>query len=414
MLAENRVVVTGVGIVSPLGIGRQEFWSALARGCSGVKELTLFQVDSGASRKAAEITNFDPQSVLGKKGLRLLDRTTRLTLCAAKLALDDAGYEISGHTAASVGVVLGSFVGSLKSRSDFYYEAIKGGPRSVNPALFPNTVVNSPASQVSIRFGITGFNATITNGFTSSLEAVDYAVNMIRSGRAQAVLAGGTEELAEASFWALSSAGLLSRDEDHCLECSRPYDRGRNGFVFGEGSAILFLENLEHARSRGARILGEYKGGAFSTDQRAYKKYSYRMNGSEVAIKNSLLYSRLNPEDIGWVAAGANSSLVGDAGEGRVLQRVFGRGGARIMAPAIKSMIGETASAAGAFQIAAALLGLAEGTVPPTINVVDFDDRCWVDCLPGDAREMHADNVLVHNFSPLCQSAAAVISRYTA
>lgn len=407
-----RVVITGIGVVSPIGIGRERFWSSLAAGRSGIGPVESFDLGTMRPRLGGQIRDFDPHAILGRKGLRLLDRTTLLALSASKLALEDGGYDVEQRGAATIGCVLGSTMGSLSSRFNFFREALTNGPRSVNPALFPNTVVNSPASQISIRLGIRGFNTTISNGFVSSLDALEYGAHFIRSRRARAVLAGGAEELSEGGYRVLHAAGLLAGSREGALERSLPFDRRRNGCVFGEGSVMLLLESLEEAQERGARIYAEYRAGASATDRAAYNRYSLKGRGSRYAILRALASARVAPGGIDYVAAGANGHLVGDAAEGRVLQHTLGVGTAPVRASAIKSMLGETISAGGAFQAAQALYSLNCGVIPPTINVEQADPRCRIDCVPNEPRNARIDRVLVHTLSPMCQSAAAVLSRY--
>jgi 3-oxoacyl-[acyl-carrier-protein] synthase II len=250
----RRVVFTGLGVVSPIGVGRAAFWAGLREGRPGLRPVTLFDTAKLHSHLAGEVPDFDPEPILGKKGLRLLDRTTRLALAAAALALDDAGLAPPPAGAERAGVVLATTVGSAQSRGEFFVEAIRGGPRAVNPALFPNTVVNSPASQVAIRFGLRGPNTTIASGFTASLRALDVAARLVASGQADLVLAGGVEELSELTYAAFHNAGLLASADHPAGERSVPFDRHRHGLHLGEGAAILVAEPLERARARGARV----------------------------------------------------------------------------------------------------------------------------------------------------------------
>lgn len=411
-LTDRRVVITGLGVVSPIGIGKQAFWESLSKGRSGIRPVTLFDTTGLRSKLAGEISDFKPQEILGQKGLRLLDRTTRLALCASHFALQDAGFEVNTKNTQDVGVVLGSTMGSFSSRSGFYVEAVQGGFRAVNPALFPNTVVNSSASQVSIWFDIKGFNTTVSTGLTSSLEALEYGANCIFLNRVQVVLAGGVEELCEISYVALYKTGFLSGSAENRVEISAPFDKRRNGVVLGEGCVLFVLEELKHAKARGARIYAEYKGGASTIDQKAYNRYSLRATGAERAIQTALENARVVAEDIDYVASGANSTLIGDASEVRALRATLAKSSKQLVVSASKSMIGETFSASGAFQVASALLSFEEDLIPPTINFEVEDKRCLVDCVPGKARKQKVNTVLVSSVSPMCQNAACVLSRF--
>jgi 3-oxoacyl-[acyl-carrier-protein] synthase II len=300
----RRVAVTGVGVVSPVGIGRERYWAALAAGECGVRPVTLFDASNLRHGAAGEVPDFKPEEILGPKGLRLLDRSTRLALCASSLALQDAKLDASVE-GARIGVSLGSAVGSLESRAGYYETLYREGQVGLNPALFPNTVVNSPASQVAIRFRLTACNATLSSGSASSLHALDYAAEAIRHGRARAMLAGGFEGLGEFLFVSFHQTGCLSG-------AARPYDRRRDGVVPGEGAAVLVLEELKSARARGASILGEYRGGGSSTDL-------------EESVGQALDEAERAPRSVGLVCSGGSGSTSGDAAEARALNSVFGR-----------------------------------------------------------------------------------------
>src|SRR4030065_110491 len=250
----HRVVISGIGVLSPVGIGRQVYWEALFRGKTGFKAISLFDAAPYKVRIAGEISDFDPVSFLGKKGLRTLDRSTRLLSSAAKLAIDDAKLQITDENTNSIGVSIGTTFGSLHSISQFDREGLIEGPRFVNPSHFPNTVINSPTSQVSIRFKIKGFNTTISTGFCASLDAVSYAADFIRLNRADVVLAGGVEELCEETFLGFHNLGCLSGTDGSEPICC-PFDARRNGIILSEGAVVLVLEYEEYALNRGAKIL---------------------------------------------------------------------------------------------------------------------------------------------------------------
>src|SRR3989338_3927769 len=332
-----RIVITGIGVVSPIGIGKEAFWQGLKEGRSGIKPVTLFDTSTTLSKLAGEITDFKPEEILGPKGLRNLDRTTKLALCAAKLCLDDANFQVTEENTDDVGVVLGSTMGSVWSISEFDKEAIRNGPRAVNPALFSNTVINSPASQISIRFNIKGFNSTISSGFTSSLDALEYAGNFILMGRASTVLVGGVEELCEQTFKGFYKLEFLSASKNGGQELSAPFDRRRNGAVLGEGAAILLLERWDHAAKRGAHIYGVVEGSGHSFDQKSYNRYDLKAEGAKRAIIRALQNASKSPDDIDYIASSANSTLDGDVAEARALQFVLGGRKKDIVGSASKS-----------------------------------------------------------------------------
>jgi 3-oxoacyl-[acyl-carrier-protein] synthase II len=405
------VVFTGLGVVSPIGVGRAAFWAGLREGRPGLRPVTLFDTAKLHSHLAGEVPDFDPEPILGKKGLRLLDRTTRLALAAAALALDDAGLAPSPAGAERAGVVLATTVGSAQSRGEFFVEAIRGGPRAVNPALFPNTVVSSPASQVAIRFGLRGPNTTIASGFTASLRALDVAARLVAGGQADLVLAGGVEELSELTYAGFHNAGLLAAADHPAGERSVPFDRHRHGLHLGEGAVILVAEPLERARARGARVLAEYGGAGTAADLRAADRYDPRGAGLARAVARALARAGGAAERVDCVAAGANGSLVGDAAEAVALDAALGAGRRRVVAFAVKSQVGETWSAGGAFQAGAACLALAEGIGPATLGHAVADPRCPVDPVPGRARPARVDTVLLSAPSPMVDNVVAVLGR---
>src|SRR3989338_8203459 len=308
---DKRIVITGIGVLAANGIGKKEFWKALKEGRSGIKPVTLFDTSTTRAKTAGEITGFRAEAFVGEKGLRNLDRATKLVLSASKLALDDGGLKspLDEETSQRTGVSLGSTLGSVWSISEFDKEGLREGPRAVNPALFPNTVINAPASQISIRFNIKGFNTTISTGFASSLDAIDYAMNLMGLYDYDVVLAGGVEELCEQTFKGFHKIGHLAGSREGKLEIDCPFDKRRNGIVLGEGASILILEELEHAKKRGALIYAELLGYGTSFDPLSKNRYGRKAEGATKAIRFALEDAGLAPDDIDYISATANSTL---------------------------------------------------------------------------------------------------------
>ena len=397
-MIEKRVVITGLGIISPIGIGKDNFCQGLFQGKSGIKPVSLFDTAVYKVKTAAEVSDFVPESFLGAKGLRTLDRSTRLLLSAVKLALEDSGLQVSADNSGDVAVAVGYTLGSIKSISDFDREAIVDGVRYVNPAHFPNTVINAPASQVSIRFGIKGFNATISTGFSASLDALNYAADFIRLGRINTVLAGGVEELCEQIFLAFYKTGCLTTEP----ESFRPFDKRRKGLVLGEGSAILVLEDMESARKRNARIYAEIKGfGTFLDPESGLKK----------AMHRALDQAGLGPGDIDYISAAANSSVIGDRQEAEAIKDVFAKDTERVYINAVKSMTGEQYSNSGAAQAASAVCTIEKEMIPPTINFQEPDPACGLNIVT-EAKSCKVRNVLVNAFGKDGTSSSLIISKF--
>ncbi len=407
---DKGVVITGLGVLSPIAIGRNAYWEALFQGKTGFRSITLFDTAPFRSDLAGEITDFDALSFLGKKGLRDLDRSTRLICSAAKLAVDDSNLQITEENTHSIGVAVGATFGSLHSISQFDRSGLIEGPRAVNPSHFPNTVINSPASQVSIRFKIKGFNTTVSTGFCASLDAISYAADFITLNRADVVLAGGVEELCEETFMAFHNLGYLSGTDGSKPLCC-PFDARRNGFILSEGAAILVLENEEHAKSRGAAVLARILGYANAFDPTADKYFNHPGQGLKNAIALALKEASLNPGDIDYICASANSSKGLDRMETTVIKEVFGERAYQIPVSSIKSMIGECFSASGALATAAATGALQKECMPPTVNYLEKDPACDLDYVLNRARRKQIQNVLVTSADPYGQNSAVIVGR---
>jgi 3-oxoacyl-[acyl-carrier-protein] synthase II len=406
----RKAVVSGIGIISPIGIGKEEYWHGLQRGKTGFRTVSLFNTSALNVHSAGEIGDFDPILLLGKKGLRTLDRSTRLISAAAKLALEDAGLQITQENTHSIGVSIGTTFGGLHSIAEFDKQGLIEGPKYVNPSHFPNTVINSPASQVSIRFQIKGFNTTVSTGFCAGLDAVSYAVDFIRLGRADIVLAGGVEELCEETFLGFYKLGCLSgMDGTEPLCC--PFDARRNGTIFSEGAAVLIIEEENHARQRGKDIYATVAGCGNAFDIKAEMDFSHKGIGLQQAINLALSEASLAPEQIGYIASCANSTRGLDRLETSVIKEVFGNYAYTVPVSSIKSMVGESFSASGALSLAATAGTLHRGFMPPTMNYLERDPECDLAYVTQSGREKTVWNALVPASDPYGYNSAIVLQR---
>jgi len=404
----EKIAITGLGVISPVGTGKDDFWGALREGRTGFREVTLFDTSPFAVKIAGEIPDFDPIPYIGKKGIRELDRSTRLICSAAKLALDDAHLEITDDNSDTVGISIGATFGSLHSISQFDRVGLLEGPRYVNPSHFPNTVINSPASQVSIRFGIKGFNTTISNGFCAGLDSLIYACDFLRLNRADAVLAGGVEELCEETFLGFERLGCLSGSGGTEPICC-PFDARRNGMILSEGAAVLVLEDLNAARKRGADILAVVLGYGSSFDHSDGKGEG---EGLRRAVTAAFADAGCAADDIDYISSCANASRDLDRMETKVIKKVFGEQSRTIPVSSIKSMIGENFSASGSFSLASAVGVVRDGIIPPTINYLKKDPECDLDYVSNEARKMAVKRVLVTASDPYGQNSAVILGRY--
>jgi 3-oxoacyl-[acyl-carrier-protein] synthase II len=410
-MIKNRIVITGIGIIASNGIGKTAFSEAIFKGASGIKPVSLFDASLFETKQAGEISDFKPHDFLGEKGLRTLDRSTKLLASTVKLALDNAKINIAPDNTKEIGIAIGTTLGSVHSICEFDKEAIKEGARYVNPALFPNTVINSAASQSAIKFNIQGFNTTISTGFTAGLDAINYATKFIKLGRAKIVLAGGVEELCPETFAAFYKTKFMAGlKKQPALSC--PFDKRRNGIIFGEGSAILVLEDLSHALSRNASIYGEISG--YGTAYEAFRIYKYSRNASGLkqAMASALLESKIKEKEISYVSSGANSTMEGDILETNAMKSVFGNFANNVPVTSIKSMLGETFSASGALQSVEAVCAIEKQSIPPTINYQEKDEECDLDYVINKPRNSEIKNVLINSFGPSGCNSSLIISQF--
>lgn len=408
---QRNVVVTGIGVVSPIGIGKEQYWRALCEGLTRYRKISLFDSAAFSVHSAGEIIEFDPVALLGKKGLRTLDRSTKLIMSAAQLAIDDAKLQISEQNTYITGVSIGTTFGSLHSISQFDRDGLIEGPKYVNPSHFPNTVINSPASQVSIRFQIKGFNTTISTGFCAGIDAVTYASDFIRLNRADVVLAGAVEEICEETFFGFHKLGYLSgMDGSEPICC--PFDARRNGIILSEGAAVLILEDEQHALRRGAAIVAKVLGYGNAFDPDADKNFNSSGTGLINAIVLALKDASIAPEAVDCIFSGANSTRGLDRMETEVIKAVFGKDAYTIPVSAVKSMIGESYSASSALVISAAVSAIQQDVIPPTVNYWERDPACDLDYVPNYSRQKKLNTILVLSADPYGNSSAIVLRKY--
>jgi 3-oxoacyl-[acyl-carrier-protein] synthase II len=407
---KKRVVITGLGVISPNGIGKEAFFKALVKGKSGIKPITLFDTSFFKTKLAGECTDFNAEEFLGSKGLRNLDRATKLVCSAAKLALEDAALEVTEENTDDIGVVTATTLSAIWDLAEFSKEVVQEGPQFASPGLFPPTTMNFSSSQVSIWHKIKGFNTTISTGYTAGLDSLKYALDFIKLGRAKAVLVAGVESLSFSSFVGFHKIGFLAglKGEEICC----PFDKRRNGIVLGEGSVVLVVEDEEYAKKRGARIYGEVLSVVSTFDAYRAAKYDPRYEGLMESMNSALQKSGLSEEDIDYICAAANSVIQQDKLETLAIKNVFTMYAKKTPISSIKSMVGESVSAAGCFQVAASVASITEGFIPPTINYQEPDPDCDLDCVPNISKKQALNNVLINCFGPGGNNATAIIAKY--
>ncbi len=409
----SRLVITGISVLSPIGVNKDEFWTNLTNGVSGIKDITLFDVSKYKSKKAGEISDFDAKAYLGKKGIRHIDRTSLLVSSAATLAMDDAKITNEVYNADELGIVIGSTYGSIDSISSFDLEGLEEGPTFVNPMDFPNTVLNAPASRASIFCSATGLNSTISTGTASGVDAIIYASDFLRLGRGKAVLVGGVHGLTADIFWGAYGPGILSGSRGDNIEISAPFDKRRNGFIIGEAAALLVIERLEDALERGANIYAEIKGYGCTFNPDKVSRDDIDTIQGVRCISMAMEEAGLKSADISYISACANSSVTGDKMEANIINDYFDDCAEKIPVSAIKSMTGECLDASGALQSVAGVLSINNGIIPPTINYQEKDEECDLDCVANNSRESEVNNVLINSFSDTGNISSIIISKYS-
>ena len=395
----QRVVVTGLGIISPLGLNTADTWNAVVNGRSGIDYITSFDAEAFDTRFAAEVKGFNPEDYLDRKLARRMDRFSQFAAVAAMEACQQANLEPRSMDRYSVHVVVGSGVGGINTLTEQHRVLMERGPRRVTPFLIPMMLADMGSAQVSMVTGAMGANYCVTSSCSSGADAIGIGWDMIRHGRAEVVLAGGTEApitpLTVAGFNALRA---LSRKNDDPQRASQPFNRSRDGFVLAEGSAILVLESEEHAEARGAEPLAELRGYAATSDSHHLTEPNPTGQSAAAAVTAALAAAQLSPVDVDYLNAHGTSTPLNDWHETKALKLALGEDAYRIPISSTKSMTGHLLGAGGALEAALCAVALREGLMPPTINLDDPDEECDLDYVPHNARKGDLDVILSNSF----------------
>jgi 3-oxoacyl-[acyl-carrier-protein] synthase II len=412
-MSSKRVVVTGIGAVTPVGIGVENYWSGLISGTSGVGRISLFDPEAFDVQIAAEVKGFDPSAFVDRKESRRMDRFVQLGVAAALEALEHSGLKITEHNAERVGVLVGSGIGGLQTLENEIRVLVEKGPSRVSPLLIPMMIADMASGHISILTGAKGPNSTIVTACATGAHCVGDSLEILRRGDADVMIAGGTEasvtQTAVAGFGNMNA--MTSKFNDNPTAASRPFDLGRDGFVIGEGAGVLILETLEHAEQRGAPILCEVVGYGMSGD--AYHMTQPAPNGEGVAraMKAALRSAGLEPEQIGYVNAHGTSTPLNDKNETAALKSVFGDHAKSLAISSTKSMTGHLLGGAGAIEAVACVLALTRDILPPTMNYTTPDPDCDLDYIPNKARPAKVDATLSNNSGFGGHNAVIVLKR---
>ncbi|TEU11219.1 MAG: beta-ketoacyl-[acyl-carrier-protein] synthase II [Anaerolineales bacterium] len=410
----QRAVITGLGAITPIGLTVEEFWANLRAGVSGAGPITAFDTTGFPVRIACEVKDFDPKAYMDFKLVKRTHQATQFAIAASQMALTDAGLTIDGSDATSVGVVMNTGGGGIGDMEGGTKTLLAKGPRSISPFFLPSVMPNAVSCLVSMVSGAKGPVITSTIACASGNYAFLEALRLLRLGEARVVIAGGTESLTfPLILAALGRMGPLSSQNDDPQHACRPFDKNRDGFVFGEGAAVMVVETEEHARQRGAHIYAEVAGGAITSDAYHITAPDPSGDGAAWAMRLALENARMAPEEIDCLFAHGTATPLNDAVETRAIKKAFGDHAYQLAVSATKSMVGHTLGAAGAVSALAAVLAIRDGVIPPTTNYETPDPECDLDYVPNVARQQKVNATMINGFGFGGQNVAVIIRKYS-
>lgn len=395
----RRVVVTGVGMVSPIGTGVEKAWASAKEGRSGIRAITRFDAKDFPVRIAGEVTDFDPEAVIEKKEVKKMDFFIQYAISASMEAFESSGFKVTEENAERVGVYIGAGIGGLPAIEHWHNVLKEKGPDRITPFFIPMVIINLASGQVSIRIGAKGPNSCAVTACATGTHSIGDAFRLIKAGDADFMIAGGTEAtitpLCVAGFNAMKA---LSTRNDSPEKASRPFDKDRDGFVIGEGSGVVALEELESAKKRGANILAEVVGYGLNSDAHHMTTPSPNGEGASRCISLALKSAGLNPQDIDYINAHGTSTYYNDLYETMAIKKVFGDHAKKVMVSSTKGMTGHLLGAAGGIEAVLTVLAIKNGVVPPTINYETPDPECDLDYVPNKARDLKIKAAISNSF----------------
>jgi 3-oxoacyl-[acyl-carrier-protein] synthase II len=392
----KRVVITGIGVVSPIGIGHQEFWKNLVSGNSGIFPMESLDLSKYESKKGAEVKDLNPEEFMGRKGLKYLNKGTKFLASSIKLALDDAGLNIDEELSNQTGILIGSSLGNFSQTTDYFHDIVRESPSELSPMQSYDVALNSSINYSSVFFKIKGFARTISSGFTSGTDAIGNAYKLIQSGKAKVIIAGGIEQISLDLYIIFYMRKLLARANGSGSETSMPFDKRRNGFIMGEGSYVFILEDLDYALSRESKIYCEVSGYGSLFAGNKKNDIDKRVKKARSAMQMCMDDAKLSIDDIDLINANGNSSELQDLVEAKAIKELFGERSEEIPVCAIKSILGECYGASGAMQTAASVLSIDNDLIPPTINVENAPE-CNLNII-NEKLEKDVSSVLINSF----------------
>jgi 3-oxoacyl-[acyl-carrier-protein] synthase II len=398
-LSRRRIAITGLGVVSPVGIGVADNWRNIVAGKSGITRITRFDPSALSCQIAGEVKGFDPGQYITAKEIRRMDRFIHLGLAAGIEAIKDSDIEINAQNADRIGVNIGSGIGGLPMIEDSHSALLKGGPRKISPFFIPGTIINMISGNLSILYGLKGPNLAIVTACTTATHCIGDSARLIEYGDADIMIAGGAEStVTELTIGGFSAAKAVSSRNDDPATASRPWDVGRDGFVLGEGAGIVVLEEMEHARKRSARIYAELTGFGMSADAHHITAPSEDGEGAARCILNALRNAGINSDQVDYINAHGTSTPLGDIAETVAVKRCFGDYARKLSMSSTKSMTGHLLGAAGGVEAVYSVLSIYHQIAPPTINIFEQDPQCDLDYVPNTARNMKIEVALSNSF----------------
>jgi 3-oxoacyl-[acyl-carrier-protein] synthase II len=415
MTSTRRVVVTGIGLVSSLGIGTDANWAALAAGKSGIGTITKFDASQFATRIAGEVKGFDPLAFIEKKDVKKMDIFIQYAIAASQFAVDDARLEVTADLAPRVGVFIASGIGGFTTIEREHKALLDGGPRKISPFFIPSAIINLAAGQVSIRFGAKGPNSATCTACSASAHALGDAFEIIRRGAADVMIAGGSEAaITPMGIGGFGALRALSTRNDEPERASRPFDKDRDGFIVGEGAGVLILEEYERARARGARVYAELVGYGMSADAYHITAPSEVGDGAFRVMRAAIESAGVAPDQVDYINAHGTSTPQGDQLETLAIKRCFGDHAAEVAVSSTKSMTGHLLGAAGGLEAGITALAVHKQCAPPTINLDHPDEQCDLDYIPHKSRALKITYALSNSFGFGGTNAALLFKRFEA
>ena len=409
----RRVVITGIGLVSSLGIGTKANWDALVAGTSGVHRITKFDASAFAAQIAGEVKGFDPLQFIDKKDVKKMDVFIQYAVAAAQFAMDDSKLEVTPENADAIGVYIASGSGGFTTIEREHKALLEGGPRKISPFFIPSAIINLAAGQVSIRFGAKGPNSATCTACSASAHAIGDAYEIIRRCDADAMIAGGSEAaITPMGVGGFAALRALSTRNDEPERACRPFDKGRDGFIIGEGAGVIVLEELEHARRRGAPIYAEIVGYGMSADAYHMTAPSEDGDGGRRVMANAIRKAGIAPEDVDYINAHGTSTPYNDRLETLAIKNCFGDHAYKLAISSTKSMTGHLLGAAGGLEAGITALAVRHQIVPPTINLDEPDPECDLDYVPHTSRQMPIRYALSNSFGFGGTNAALMFKKF--